>query len=375
MCYVGLLSTFCEVHGPTLIMATIITSSQTIEALLPKIAQELADDPFKDCDYCKTFDSKSYPCLASFEDGVTYVSSRCGAGIIDTKCLKHASMRCLSCESGTSKFVISDNLLLGGLVCLNFRVPDEKARGLSRLYSLAVTAVGSSKTSILSSNITRLIFPKLESIVENVTNQSSLTLVNVEKHKAMTYVHLSMVQLLSLLCHESEESVKFSPLKKPATSAQQLDLSYVKAWATNEAFKLLLDDIIRQNPITIQAKTELRPHLLNFLRTVTLPKLNIDGVSFVDQLENPDYQLGDGTVMISSPRSTASTSYVLELIQALTMDILSDNAIQAKIDLIAHKYSTLLRHWPSKVTPAFLKSKKLTDVDVEWCLEYLAGHR
>lgn len=373
MCYVGLLSTFCEVHGPSLIMATIITSSQTIEALLPRIAQELADDPFKDCEYCKTFDSKSYPCLASFEDGASFVSSRCGAGIIDTKCLKHASMRCLSCESGT-KFVISDNLLLGGVVCLNFRVPDEKARGLSRLISLAVMAVGTSKTSILSSNITRLIFPRLESIAQNVTEQSSLTLVNVEKHKAMTYVHLSMVQLLSLLCHESEESVKFSPLKK---TEQQLDLSYVKAWAKKEAFEHLLDDIIKQNLVKIRAKTELRPHLLNFLRIITLPNMNIK-VSFVDHLENPDYDLNDDTVTIStteaSPRST-STSYATELVQSLNIDILSDNAIQAKLDLIVHKYFTLLRHWPSKVTPSFCKSNKLTDVDVQWCLDYLAGHR
>ena len=132
MNYTSILSYFCEIHGPSLMMATMI-SKQKMDEILPKVWENLEQDTFSDCEYCKSFDTKNFPCLVTSENNATFVSSR--NGLYETKVLKHASMRCLSCESGT-KFAVSDNLIMGDIVCYNFRVPDEKARGLSRLYSL-----------------------------------------------------------------------------------------------------------------------------------------------------------------------------------------------------------------------------------------------
>lgn len=132
MNYISILSYFCEIHGPSLMMATMI-SKQKMDEILPKVWENLEQDTFSDCEYCKSFDTKNFPCLVTYENNATFVSSR--NGLYETKVLKHASMRCLSCESGT-KFAVSDNLIMGDIVCYNFRVPDEKARGLSRLYSL-----------------------------------------------------------------------------------------------------------------------------------------------------------------------------------------------------------------------------------------------
>ena len=127
-----MLSYFCEIHGPSLIMATNSTK-QKMDELLPKVWENLDQDTSYECDYCKSFDTSTFPCLVTYENNMTFFSSR--NGLYESKALKHASMRCLSCESGT-KFAMSDNLLKGDIVCYNFRVPDENARGLSRLYSL-----------------------------------------------------------------------------------------------------------------------------------------------------------------------------------------------------------------------------------------------
>ena len=97
MSYISLFSNFCEIHGPKLVMATIITK-QSINDLLPKIWENLEEDTSSECDYCNSFDRKKFPCLVTYENNMTFVSSRCG--INDYKILKHAAMRCLSCESG-----------------------------------------------------------------------------------------------------------------------------------------------------------------------------------------------------------------------------------------------------------------------------------
>ena len=97
MSYISLFSNFCEIHGPTLIMATIITK-QSMNDLLPKISSNLEQDTNSECDYCNSFDRKNFPCLVTYENNTAFVSSRCG--IYESKILKHAAMRCLSCESG-----------------------------------------------------------------------------------------------------------------------------------------------------------------------------------------------------------------------------------------------------------------------------------
>ena len=95
MCYIGLLSIFCEIHGPSVLMTT-IGVNEPIENLLPRIVAELNEDATADCEYCQSFYSKAaWPCLASFEHNVTFISSRGGGGMYDTKGLRHVSLRCL----------------------------------------------------------------------------------------------------------------------------------------------------------------------------------------------------------------------------------------------------------------------------------------
>ena len=46
---------------------------------------------------------------------------------------------------------------------------------------------------------------------------------------------------------------------------------------------------------------------------------------------------------------------------------------RTKIDLVIHKYATLLRHWPKKVTSGFLKSKRLREIDIKWSIKLSSG--
>ena len=159
MCYIGVLSTFCEQHGPSVLMTTTITD-EPIENVVINITKDLNEDSTVECEYCRSFQSPELPCLTSFENNVCFVSSRSGSGIVDNRAIKHISMRSLSCESGDT-FSICDNLMMGGMTCFNFSLFDENARGNRRIFSLAVVALGSTCNSILSSNISRIIQPRL----------------------------------------------------------------------------------------------------------------------------------------------------------------------------------------------------------------------
>jgi hypothetical protein len=54
MCYVGILSCFCEFHGPALIMATVIINKSMLEDVVPKIMSELQEDGTKvECPFFK----------------------------------------------------------------------------------------------------------------------------------------------------------------------------------------------------------------------------------------------------------------------------------------------------------------------------------
>ena len=293
MCYIGVLSNFCEIHGPSLIMATVI-SNENVESLLGIIAKELNDDPSGSCEYCKSFNGKLYPCLVTVEHNISYLSSRCGGGLYDTKALRHACMRCLSCESGT-QFVVCDNLLNGGVVCQNFRLPDEKARGGSRLYSLSVMAIGSSKTSVLSSNITRVIFPRFEHIIKELGERNEISIVTGEKQKALTFLHLSMVQLLSLLCHESEEFVKFSTVSLQKIT-EKPDLTSVKLWAESDSFSDLLNSYLTSSKTLVikSPDTRIRKDIKAFLQYISLPLIRTD-MDFVHE-GHFDYEISNDSV-------------------------------------------------------------------------------
>ena len=58
--------------------------------------------------------------------------------------------------------------------------------------------------------------------------------------------------------------------------------------------------------------------------------------------------------------------YLQKDITKVLCEDLPNEAYVAKIDLIIHKYSMILRQWPSKVTSAFVKTKKLGELDAEW---------
>ena len=96
MCYLGILSIFCEIHGPTVLMTTIAVN-ESIENILPKLVAELHEDGTINCEYCQSFHFKTWPCLTSLEHNVIFVSSRGGGGIFDAKSLKHISLRSLRC--------------------------------------------------------------------------------------------------------------------------------------------------------------------------------------------------------------------------------------------------------------------------------------
>ena len=380
MSYIGIISTFCEVHGPSLIMATVIVQ-EAVEDLLPKIFKEQEADSSIDCEYCKSFSNVTLPCMVTTEHNSTYLSSRCGGGLYTTRDLKHSCMRCLSCESGT-KFVVCDNFLQGGVVCFNFRLPDEKARGGSRLYSLSLMAVGPPKTVISSPSVNDTILPRFEFIANELKERSDINPITGERQDALAFLHLSMIQTMSAYNNEFEELMKYSNSAKNlnlnARISDKLNFDHVKDWLKNgNAFENLLQDFATSGqPIRIKTDdSDLFESLKAFLKYIALPKITLKlEMIQADEEKCPQYELTKDSIVEASVRnSTEIISYVKNLIRTLKMPY-NNEVIKAKVDLIIHDYISLLRNWPSKVTSVFLKTKKIRDLDVEWSKKYLAGH-
>ena len=110
-------------------------------------------------------------------------------------------VRCLSCESG-DKFTICDNLLLGGTVCYNFSLQDPQARGGKRLFSLAFVALGATSTSILSSNISRMISPALTNVAVELSKGNGFSLIGQDKQKALVWFMCPiLICQISILSH------------------------------------------------------------------------------------------------------------------------------------------------------------------------------
>ena len=128
--------------------------------------------------------------------------------------LYHRSIS-FSCEVG-EKWITCDNLLGGGggggVLSYTFRVPDQRARGMNRLCSLSIlTSTGSSsKTAVLNASVTKLVFPKLEEMAAEIIERTDIAPVTTDRKKSLTFIHLGFAQLLSHLCLESEEFVRFS---------------------------------------------------------------------------------------------------------------------------------------------------------------------
>ncbi len=368
-----MVSIFCEIHGPNLIMSTILTSNKPLNEILPKIKSELKDDNSRNCSYCKSFEADTFPSLVTFEpNDVTFVSSRSGCGIYETKALKHACMRCLSCESG-NKFIICDNLLSGGIVNMNFRVPDSNARGLSRLYSISVMAIGNSKTAIMSSSISQAIYPRFEFIVREVIEREDVSFIAEDKHKVLTFLHMSMVQLLSHICSLCQEFVKFSSSSKSLTNLGILSTTTSwKFYAKTDEFRLMLNDLIKEKTIGIYFQDpKLKDELVSFLAYISLKKISYQWKECVEADDkNCDFIMTSEAVKNTKNKDQEeSLSYAQEIADSFGLP--NNEATQAKLDLIIHRFTSMLLQWPSKVTPAFLRSKKVQKADIEWCEKLL----
>ena len=403
MCYVGLLSLFCEVHGPVVLMTT-ITISESIENLLPQIHSELSEDPTSNCEYCQSFQAKTWPCLVSQEHNVTFLSSR--SGVYDIKSFKHVCLRCLSCESG-DKWMACDNLLNGGVLTYNFRVPDHRARGMHRLCGLSVLAMGLKKqgqaawschsTSILNSSATtNLVFPKLEAMASEMIEKPDIAPVSNDKKKSLAFVHLNFSQLLSSLCLESEEFVKFSPTT--ANIQMTLNLELLRKWAFNQnGFVPLLTFYFLKKNFKVEVMELSHGQCLRqLLEYFDIPLLQLRNDYHEEscklQLNNAAAASGSSVLFKvtneSILKNAVADDYLPEDLEMLTyakklQTILleeeadeendgSDDVItMARLDLHKHTFSSLFSRYSqccksAKRIQSFKNAYELSDFDIQW---------
>ena len=400
MCFVGLLSLFCEIHGPVVLMTT-ITISESIENLLPQIHSELTEDPAANCEYCQSFQAKTWPCLVSQEHNMTFLSSRGGGnGIYDVKSFKHVCLRSLSCESG-EKWMVCDNLLNGGVLTYNFRLPDHRARGMQRLCGLSVLVMGKKQgpaschsTSILnSSTTTNLVFPKLEAMASEMTENPDIAPVSNDKRKSLAFIHLHFSQLLSYLCLENEEFVKFSPTATTANIQMTLNLEQLRKWALNQNFVLLLTFYFLKKNFTVEViEHSYGQCLRQLLKYLDIPLLQL----------RSDYHEDSCKLQLNNDEPTASSSEVLfkltseNIIKILPNDLQEELELLtyakklqtilleeadaengdaviaiAKLDLHKHTFSSLFRRYGKscknlKNIQSFKNAYELSDFDIQW---------
>ena len=404
MALIGLLSLFCEVHGPVVLMTTISTS-ESIDNLLPQIHADLAEDLTANCEYCQSFQLKTMPCMVSQEHNVTFLSSRScgdGGGIFDAKGFKRTCLRCLSCESG-DKWIACDNLLNGGVLTYNFRVPDHRARGMHRLCGLSVLSLGKqgipSSKSTLSSSATKLVFPKLEEMASEMIGNPDIAPVACDKRKSLTYIHLNFSQLFSHLSLQSEEFVHFSPTTLQSNSntmSMPLNLELLRKWALNQNFVTLLNDYFTKKKFKVSVlDPSLGKYLLQFLHFCDIPCLGLknayDQESCQLHLNNDTADEATTSVVIykvtnESIEQIAQTDFVgVDVGQLLTysrrlQDILlqaavgnqyqDDIATIARLDLHKHTFASLFNAYRcvigSKRRLSLKNQYDLSDFDFSW---------
>ena len=274
-----------------------------------------------------------------------------------------------------------DNLLLGGTTCYNFSVFDEKARGNRRIFSLAIAALGSTSTSILSSNIG----PRLEHIsLEISKDQTNLSLVGQDRQKALTFIHIRISQLILQLCFEVDEFVRLSSTSTSSfnvdISRKKLDLDVIKKFImmhkmdNNKTFSHFLTDYFMGECCVLELEkmedAEKIKDFLDFFSFNSKTRLSADISENKLIINDEDGKIPKKIIttivpscdnIVDCDQTKGGLSIVKDIVQTFKND-LSKEATQIKLDLIRREYVGLLKHGVSRITT----SKGLNEIDINW---------
>ena len=130
---------------------------------------------------------------------------------------------------------------------------------------------------VTASSINRIVLPRLEFLTHELIERSDLIDPD-KKTKALTFLHISLVKLLSQISLESQEFVKFSSItwKKPK---HNIDLVIFKKLAKGDKYslELFLTQVMQQVPLVIKIDDkECHPEILvNFLEYIRLPNVTL----------------------------------------------------------------------------------------------------
>ncbi|GAB0092821.1 Folliculin [Sergentomyia squamirostris] len=127
---------FCELHGPLAIFCT-----QTLrETRLSDVLSQKSDGLGKKCTACNTFGESLVFMTKDEESQAKFVSSQQPVIGDVTPLVKQAAFRSLSCEINNKEdgLVFFGDGSRGHVLSHTFQIPDSKARGFYRLFSIVV---------------------------------------------------------------------------------------------------------------------------------------------------------------------------------------------------------------------------------------------
>ena len=246
---------------------------------------------------------------------------------------------------------------------------------MNRLCSLSILSStgSSSKTAILNASATKLVFPKLEEMAAEIIERTDIAPVTTDKKKSLTFIHLGFAQLLSYLCLESEEFVRFSSVSaSPFSSNSGLNLSILRSLSGNDkVFASMISSYFWKEKTVIKGNDLVQLQSLQcLLHFFSIPNLNLrtclseNVLAFNDALEtaNFDYEIFSNGKILKINEAINENRILdhVKKIQELILSTDNEDIVLAQLDLLKHKLLSASKMLKGK------RNVEMTDADKEW---------
>lgn len=195
MTFIVTLAHFCEVHGPSMVMCTQMSSPHDS----PSVFYSSKIPSSQLCESCRLklpLESKSYPSptepsvlqTSSKATGFTYVTTQFPTSQHRYSALRHIIMRVFTIETSSDidQPLIFGDVKVGYSMALLFKIFDRSARGSERKYALIVT---SDKEADIFKNYSTILL-NLTSIAKHITNKAVNMAENQSKNLNNNEIYL-----------------------------------------------------------------------------------------------------------------------------------------------------------------------------------------
>ena len=168
-----------------------------------------------------------------------------------------------------------------------------------------------------------------------------------------------MSQLLSQICLEGEEFVRFSsPVM--VTIRKNLELEIIKKYITHKDFLSFLNLVLIGEHVTLELDEKEANFIKDFIEYFNgignknfriVAKNKILAINYCSEKKPHEFAIKNETFLALEGQGTdlnKETLFIVKEISSAFQEKISNEAIRMKLDLIIHEYSTIVKNGKSK---------------------------